>query len=149
MNKKSKASRQRTAPAARHHIPRPFLALGASLALMASAGRAHAAGGHHAVDDAALLEPGQCQLETWWDRETGGTRTLLHAGPACRIGTVELGLNLDRLRLDGTGTTTVAGTQIKWARPVHDSWSAGVVIGLAAQDHAPRFIGSTVVVPVT
>lgn len=110
---------------------------------------ARAAGGHHAVDDAAQLEPGQCQFETWGDRERGGARTLLHVGPSCRVGPVEVGLNVDRLRLGGTGTTTVTGAQVKWARGIQDGWSAGVVFSLAAQDQAPRYLGSTVVVPVT
>ena len=35
----------------------------ASLVAMA----ARAAGGHHSVDDATILDPGQCQLETWFE----------------------------------------------------------------------------------
>lgn len=59
---------------------------------------AQAAGGHPAVDDANLLEPGQCKLELWGERESGAARTLVHAGPGCRVGAVELGLSgLDSL----------------------------------------------------
>lgn len=129
--------------------PRRFLAIGMVAACPLIGTPARAAGGHHAVDDAALLEPGRCQLESWADREQGGARTLLHAGPACRVGPVELGLNVDRVRLGGTGTSTTTGAQIKWALSLRDGWSAGVVFGLATQDHAPRFSGSTLVVPVT
>jgi hypothetical protein len=52
---------------------------------LACAPSAHAAGGHHAVDDASILEPGQCQVESWVDRENGGNRSTLHAGTACRV----------------------------------------------------------------
>lgn len=149
MKKKDNTGLRRTSAAARHPTPRKLLALGMLATALSTGTSARAAGGHHAVDDAALLEPGQCQLETWWDRESGGARTMLHAGPACRVGPVELGLNVDRVRLDGTGTTSVAGAQVKWARTVDNVWSAGVVFNLAAQDHVPRYLGSTLVVPVT
>ncbi len=149
MNKKSNTGLPLTAAAARHPTPRLWLALGMLAAGLAAGLPAQAAGGHHAVDDAALLEPGQCQLETWWDRESGGARTLLHAGSACRTGPVELGLNIDRLRLDGAGTTSIAGAQLKWTRTVRDGWSAGFVLGVAAQDHSPRYLGSTLVVPIS
>ena len=47
---------------------------GSPLALLACllglTGHAYAAGGHHAVEDAALLEPGQCQVEFWHDRQS-------------------------------------------------------------------------------
>lgn len=141
---------QPMARAAALHIDRRYrLALGSLAALLATALPVRAAGGHHAVDDAALLDPGQCQIETWLDHETGGARMLLHAGPACRVGAVELGLNLDRVRLDGSGTTTVAGAQLKWARAIGDGWSTGVVVALAGQDRSPRYLGSGLVVPVT
>ena len=102
------------------------------------------------MDDAALLEPGQCQVETWADRERGGARTLVHLGPACRVGPVELGLNLDRVRQTGEGAVVVAGPQLKWAVPLTASLSAGVALAAAWQDGSgPRFVGSTVVVPIT
>lgn len=110
---------------------------------------ARAAGGHHAVDDAGLLEPGQCQIETWFDRELAGARQLLHVGPACRVGAVELGLNFDRVRLDGSQGETVGGAQVKWAREIGNGWSAGVVFGVAGQDRSPHDLVSTLVVPVT
>ncbi|HSW05695.1 hypothetical protein [Aquabacterium sp.] len=117
--------------------------------LLACGTPAQAAGGHHAVEDAALLEPRQCQLETWVDRERGGARTLWHAGPACRLGAVEVGLNLDRLDLDGAGHSTLAGVQLKWAHAVAEGWGAGVVVGLARQDRAPNFLGTALVLPLT
>lgn len=46
---------------ARGPSPQPLAA--ASLRLQ---GAAQAAGGHHAVDDDAILSPGQCQAELKW-----------------------------------------------------------------------------------
>ena len=117
--------------------------------LLVSASRVEAAGGHHAVDDAAILEAGQCQIETWFDREDGNARRLLHAGTACRIGAVELGLNLDSTRVQGAGTTTAAGPQIKWAQTVAKGFSVGVVGSTAWQRRSPHRLGSTLVFPVT
>ncbi|MGO4395130.1 hypothetical protein AB4Z46_27615 [Variovorax sp. M-6] len=111
--------------------------------------QAHAAGGHHAVDDAAILGPGQCQLETWVDRETGGARSALHLGPACRVGPVELGLNGDRTRTAEDGLIVFGGPQIKWAYPLNESWSTGVVFSATWRSRAPGFVGSSFVIPVT
>ncbi|MES1264956.1 MAG: hypothetical protein ABUU24_04795, partial [Variovorax sp.] len=36
----------------------------------------------------------------------------------CRVGAIELGPNFDRVHLDGSGTTTVAAAQLKWARSI-------------------------------
>ena len=110
---------------------------------------AHAAGGHHAVDDAALLEPGECQVETWFDRARGGVSTLVHAGSACRLGPVELGVNVDRARSTGSDAVHSGGPQLKWAVPVTPSLSAGVVVWTAWQDADPRRVGSSLVIPVT
>lgn len=129
--------------AARRHLRAAAALLGIGLQ------QAHAAGGHHAVEDAALLEPGQCQIETWADRERGGGRTLVHLGPACRLGPVELGLNLDRTREAGSDAAVTAGPQLKWAAPIAESLSIGVVFLATWQAPRPRFAGSTVVLPLT
>ncbi len=110
---------------------------------------AGAAGGSHSVDDAVLLEPGQCNIELWFDRATGGARSLAHVGPACRIGEVELGLNADREHGAGTSSATTFGPQVKWAATLNDDWSAGIVLSATGRNHSPRYLGSTVVVPVT
>jgi hypothetical protein len=96
-----------------------------------------AVGSHFAVDDAAMLEAGQCQLATWLERE-GSTRTLFHIGPACRIGPVELGLNADRSQWTGQEPATIVGPQIKWAAAVDDRVSIGVVALAGWQGKAPR-----------
>lgn len=87
------------------------LLLGAGLWL---ASHAHA-GGHFDVDDAGTLDPGQCLVEAW----VSHTRTEpalhgQHLGPACRVGPVELGLNLDRFALSGERSQVFAGPQVKW-----------------------------------
>ena len=110
---------------------------------------AWAAGGHHAVDDAAILDPDSCQLELWIDRAADGRGTLLHAGPACRVGPVELGLNLDRFHADRSGTVTAGGLQLKWARELLPGLSAGIALVAAVRDHEPNFIGTSVVLPLT
>jgi len=117
--------------------------------LAATVAPVQAAGGHHTVDDAALLEPGQCQLEVWFEREAGNARSLLHAGPACRAGPVQLGLALDRERSDASPATSSFSAQLKWARPLDERWSVGAVLALAGQDRSPRYVGSTIVIPVT
>jgi len=117
--------------------------------LLGIGSEARAAGGHHAVDDAAILDPGSCQLELWIDHAAEGRGTLLHAGPACRVGPVELGLNLDRFHADGRGTVMAGGLQLKWARELVPALSAGVVIAAAVRDHEPNFIGTSVVLPLT
>jgi hypothetical protein len=125
----------------------------AGAAFLAIAVQAHAAGGHHAIDDAALVDPGQCQVETWLDRERGGGRTLLHGGPACRVGDFELGANFDRVRWhagpQGSETAVVVGPQLKWATPLSDSVSVGVALSANWRDVRPRWAGATVVVPLT
>lgn len=120
-----------------------------ALLALAMPATVRAAGGHHAVDDAAILDPGQCQIETWVDRERGGGRSLLHIGPACRIGAIELGLNLDRTRLSGAGTATAMGPQVKWAGAVADGWTVGVVASASWAQRGSGYLGSAVVVPVT
>lgn len=82
-------------------------------AFCAFAGEGAWAAGHFDVDDAATLDPGQCQYETWWGRTGVEPVTGFHIGPACRIGPVELGLNLDRLSVQGLHSAT-GGPQLKW-----------------------------------
>ena len=55
------------------------LARGLALAAGIWASEGHAAGGHFAVDDAAILDAGTCQVETWWEHAN-------HAGSLRREG---------------------------------------------------------------
>lgn len=109
---------------------------------------AEAAGGHHAVDDAALLDPGQCQLETWFDRHPVGEGSLIHAGPGCRAGPVEIGLDLDRYRGDSS-TRTYTSAQLKYARPLSAAWSVGIAAQTSMSSRASHYSGSSIVLPVT
>ena len=78
--------------------------------LLAASARA---GGHFDVDDAGTLDPGQCQYEVWGGRFGVDKVTDYHPGPACRVGPVELGLNIDRFSVPGEHAY-VLGPQVKW-----------------------------------
>lgn len=108
-----------------------------------------AAGGHHSVDDAAMLDVGKCKVEGWAERETGGARALYHLGTGCRVGPVELGLGLDREKVTGTDAATTASPQIKWAFPLSESLSLGVAASAKFNSQSPRYASSTVVIPLT
>lgn len=102
---------------------RPLLACAGLLAFMADG---HAAGGHFDVDDAAVLDPGHCQYEAWVAREPRAAATLLHVGPGCRVGPVEIGVNFERAWLPSE-TRSSLGPQLKWvADPLVGALSAGV-----------------------
>jgi hypothetical protein len=73
------------------------------------------AGGHYEVDDAGTVDPGQCLVEVWASHtDTKPALDGQHLGPACRVGPVELGLNLDRFSRSGERTQVFAGPQVKW-----------------------------------
>jgi len=115
-----------------------FLVFLSALFLCSSA---FAAGGHHAVDDAAILEPGQCELEGWFSRARGGER-LLHAGAGCRVGPLELGLASEYARQSGSSQTGW-GLQAKWATEVSDKLSIGLALSPAWAAHLrPRYQGA-------
>src|SRR4051812_37244348 len=91
------------------------------LALLCSglaAPTAHAAGGHHAVDDAVILGPGECELETWVTRARE-PRSAWHLGPGCRVGPLELSATVDMSREVTLGAVQVKGA---WAGPGGWSW---------------------------
>jgi len=124
----------------------PALAI---LLMAAAAPPAQAAGGHFDVDDATVVDPEHCQIETWWLRSPSESAHALHLGGACRAGPVEAGLNIDRSHIDG-GTQTAIGPQIKWvADPLFQRLSAGIVWALSIDtkgDHGPAH---TVYLPLT
>lgn len=112
----------------------------------AAAASAWAAGGHHAVDDAAIVDPGQCQVETWVDAfgPGGGAQ---HVGPACRVGAWEIGLNLDRTRFAREPAFRVVGPQAKWVTTFAEGWSVGVAAGPGWE--AGRYNNTIVLLPLT
>lgn len=82
-----------------------------------------AAGAHHAVDDAVILDPGKCEVEAWG--VSGSSSSGLHVGSNCRVGPVELGVAGESARRAGVSATTWGG-QVKWAAPVSESLSLGL-----------------------
>ena len=115
---------------------------GALWALVA-APAVYAAGGHHAVDDAATLEAGACKVEGWASSNRGDSRGL-HAGTGCRVGPVELSLGGDREREDGSVTRSY-GLQLKWAHEVREGTSPGLSVAPGWQSGAnPRYQGTAV-----
>lgn len=81
-------------------------------ALVSLASASHA-GGHFDVDDAGTLDPGRCQYEVWGGRFGESKVTDYHFGPACRVGPVELGLNIDRYSTHGEHAYFLE-PQVKW-----------------------------------
>lgn len=109
------------------------------------------AAGHFDVDDAGTLDPGQCQYETWWGRT--GTEPVIgfHLGPACRVGPIELGFNVDRLSTLGVHTVT-GGPQIKWnflGQAPDATWSAAVSASTVSDFKRGGRTGGQFVIPVT
>lgn len=101
-------------------------------ALLFASAAACAMGGHFDVDDAGLLDPGQCQLEGWFVRAPATGASVVHLGSACRVGPVEAALNLERSGPADARRNTL-GPQLKWAAalPGAAAVSAGIVAALA------------------
>src|SRR5215208_215334 len=130
----------RNSPACRTLHPRPLA--WALLAGVFSSTCALAAGGHHALDDAVILDPGMCQVESWLTRSADRQR-LLHAGADCRVGPLELGVSAEHSRLAGNSDTGY-GLQAKWATEVLPRFNAGLSISTGWQAHVrPRYQGAT------
>ena len=112
----------------------------AALALAATITPALAAGGHHGVDDAGLLDAGACKVESWFAK--GGEGRALHAGTGCRVGPVELGVSADHAREAGASATGYA-VQVKWATEVGDGLSLGLSLAPGWENHTrPRYQGT-------
>ena len=115
----------------------------AALAAFAACGLVHAAGGHHAVDDASILETGVCEVETWLAHSRGG-QNLVHGGAGCRVGPVELGIASEYARQGGTSQTAYA-LQAKWATELRPGLAIGFSVTPVSQAHVrPRYQGTTV-----
>ena len=110
---------------------------------------AHAAGGHHEVDDATVLDPGRCQVEAWAIDGRQPALRALHLGSACRFGPIEWGLGLDGLRQGGKGATS-AGPQLKWVSElIPQRLAVGFVTGTTWQLHGKALAVTTTYVPMT
>lgn len=108
----------------------------------------YAAGGHFDVDDAVLLADGRCQYEVWARRGRTADANTFHAAPTCRVGPVELGLNLDRSRSEGQGERSF-GPQVKYVvESAVERVNLGIVATLAYSQRT-RSSTQTVYVPLT
>lgn len=109
----------------------------------------HAAGGHHAVDDASILDPGRCHVETWieYNRSDRGRAAIV--GPACHGFGLEWTLGLSHARLDGEGDNRVA-PQVKWAMETAvPGLSIGVLAGTELRARHLRRNAHFLVLPAT
>lgn len=103
-----------------------------------------AAGGHHALDDAVILEPGACQLESWLTRPND-RQHLLHTGGGCRVGPIELSAAAERAR-DGASSQSAYQLQGKWATEIVPGLNAGLSLAGGWQAHVrPRHQVTTLV----
>lgn len=116
----------------------------AGTCVLASA--AHAAGGHHAVDDAAILEARSCVADAW----VGDSRTtLFHLGAACGVGPVELGLSAEHERSLNFNSDypaqTGLGAEVKWAYNFDEEIGLGLSygLGLNARPFPPEYAVSS------
>lgn len=111
--------------------------------LLVVCGPGHAAGGHHAVDNAAILDPGACKVEGWFQQDREGS-SLLHAGTGCRVGPVELTAGADHERQPGEAATGYS-LQAKWAAEAVKGLDVGLSVTAETQGRArPLYQGSVV-----
>lgn len=97
-----------------------------------------AAGGHHAVDDAVIAVPGQCNLELWAERSNLDRRQLQHAGLGCNLLGVEAEVNADRETARPSPNLHAHAFQLKWATDLQPRLAIGIVGALSWQDQTPR-----------
>jgi hypothetical protein len=113
----------------------------AAMALGCAGATAHAAGGHHGVDDAELLPQGACGQETWFSRARDGER-LLHAGVGCGVGPIELDAAVEHARGD-SASATAWNLEVKWARAIAQGFSTGLDLQPVWLAHrSPRYTGA-------
>jgi len=117
--------------------------------LLGAIGGPAAAGGHFAIDDAAVLDAGQCQVDVWIESEARADRRLVHAGPSCGFGPVELGLGWDRLRTSSADLPTATSAQVKWAVGITETLSVGAAAAAYWQAASPRYLGTSLVIPLS
>lgn len=103
---------------------------------------AHAAGGHHAVDDAATLDSRSCVADAWM----GDSRTtLLHLGASCGVGPVELGVSAEHERSLNPDSDFASQTglqlQMKWAHALDEEVGLGLSyeLGIDARPFPPEY----------
>jgi hypothetical protein len=108
-----------------------------------------AAGGHFAIDDAALLDAGQCQVDAWIESEARADRSLFHAGPSCGLGpsrSASVGIDCVRASAD---SPTATSAQVKWAVGITETLSVGAAAAAYWQAASPRYLGTSLVIPIS
>ena len=117
--------------------------------LLGAFSRPGVAGGHFAIDDAALLDPGSARSMRWIERESRADRRLVHAGPSCGLGPVEVGIGWDPLPRAGRRRADRDQRLVKWAVGVAEAVSVGAAVAGNWQATSPRYAGTTIVIPVS
>lgn len=121
------------------------LALAASLAPTVDAGRPLA------TDDAAVVAPGACQLESWLER--GRDERALWLNPGCNpFGATEFALGGARIRPDGERRFSVVRAQVKHLLRPFDDNTPGFAVALGGSrargtDQRERSLNGIVTVP--
>lgn len=133
-----------------HPLPRILIALGL-VTLMSLANRpVLAMGGHYVVDDAAMADPGRCEIYAWYSR--GGSDDQAVEGElACNpLGNFELTLGLGRFKDDAGWDTGVA---LEGKTVIRDAaiggWGWGVVGRSEWRDTLGDHANAQLYVPVT
>lgn len=108
------------------------------LAAVAANGTAHASGGPYVVDDADVVAPGSCQVETWHARR-GRDAEQTAVAPGCHFAGAEWSLFGLDARQDGERRRSVA-VQGKWLLRAIEPGGLGValVAGGGAESRAGR-----------
>ncbi|MBA3981430.1 MAG: hypothetical protein C0462_12600 [Alcanivorax sp.] len=110
----------------------------------------HAAGGHYAVDDATLVDPGRCQLEAWYTHADSNNRSVT-ALPACNVtGNLELTLGMAREWLEDGNDTEVEFAGKTLLRDMEEG-GIGVALSVATfwRNETDHFEAVEVVLPVS
>ena len=92
--------------------------------VLAAAGPAFAS--REGVEEAEILERGECELEFAYARAQGDARGYM-TEVSCRTGPVQLNGELEHAR-QPEGSETQTAAEVKWAREVAEGWSAGILL---------------------
>lgn len=88
---------------------------------------AGASGGHHAVDDAAMVAVDTCELEVWAQTVQGRGGALVTVAPTCHAVGVDWGVTLEQDRSAGADAQAVLPA-VKWATPLGSNLAAGIAL---------------------
>ena len=105
----------------KHYLHATLAGLGALVPTLAQG-----AGGHYEVEDAELVDPSACELETWHSRvdaDNHESNAILTCNPA---GGFEIGAGAERLLEDGSGYDTIAEFNAKALLAQDESWAVGI-----------------------